>query len=85
MTFILMIIVGALLILGLGILILKMIRRSRDVVPDVADRQTASGDRVVAIDDQGQPVMASAEGEEEPRDVAAFEDLLKDQLDDQRH
>lgn len=87
MTFIVLIIVGVVLILGLGILVVAATRRSQGVVPDMADRKGAARDRVVAADDQGRPVMESQEGgdDAEPRDVAAFENVLKDELKDLGH
>ena len=83
MGLITVIIVVVLIVLGLGLLILALLRRSQSVVPDVADREAARRDRVVAIDDQGRPVTESqADDDTPPRDAAAFEDVLKEQLDD---
>ncbi len=87
MTFSILIIVGVVLIVGLGILIVLAMRRSQGVVPDVADRHGAAHDRVVAVDDDGRPVTESQAGEDvaEPRDFAAFEDVLKDEFKDLGH
>jgi hypothetical protein len=87
MTFFVLIIMGVVLIVGLGILVVAAMRRSQGVVPDMADRQGAGRDRVVAVDDEGRPVTESQAGEDvvEPRDVAAFEDVLKDELKDLGH
>lgn len=86
MMFIILVVAGVVLVVGLGLLVFTVIRRSPRVVPDVVDRQRAPGDRIVAVDDEGQPVTEAQAGEEgaEPRDTAAFEDVLKDQLEDQR-
>lgn len=83
MSLVVLIIVVVLLVLGLGLLILFLMRRSQRVVPDVADRDAAHRDRVVAIDDQGRPVTASqADDDSAPRDDAAFEEVLKEELED---
>lgn len=76
------IVVAAVLVLVLGLVIFKLLRRNQDVVPDMADRHAARRDQVVAVDDEGRPVMASEEDEPAPPDDAAFEGVLKDQLDD---
>ena len=83
MSLVVLIIVIVLLVLGLGLLILFLMRRSQKVVPDVADHDAAQRDRVVAIDDQGRPVTASQAGDDAaPRDDEAFEDVLKEELED---
>ena len=81
MNLVVLIIVVVLLVLGLGLLIVFLMRRSQKVVPDVADHDVAH--RVVAIDDQGRPVTASqADDDPAPRDDAAFEGVLKEELED---
>ena len=85
MTWLIVTIVTLVLVLGLGLLIFKLIRRTKDVVPDVVDGPAAQRDRVVAVDDGGVPVMESQEGDAEgPHDDAGFEGVLNDQLDDLR-
>jgi hypothetical protein len=79
-------IVLVVLVAALGIVAFKLIRRSPDVVPDVVDGAAAHRDRVVAVDDDGRPIMESEAGDDaEPRDAGAFEDVLKDQLKDLGH
>jgi hypothetical protein len=79
------IIVTLVLVLGLGLLIFKLLRRNQKVVPDMADQQAARRDQAVAVDEQGQPVMESQEADDAvPRDDAAFEGVLDEQLKDLR-
>lgn len=78
-------IVAAVLAVGLGVLIFLLYRRSQTVVPDVTDREAAKRDRVVAVDDTGQPVLESEEGGAgAPRDTAAFESVLHEELDERK-
>jgi hypothetical protein len=78
-------IVAAVLAAGLGLLIFWLYRRSQTVVPDVADREAAKRDRVVAVDDAGRPVLESEEGDAEaPRDSAAFESVLHEEIDERK-
>jgi hypothetical protein len=80
-----LIVVTLVLVLVFGLVSFKLLRKNRDVVPDLADRHAARQDRAVAVDDAGQPIMESQVGDETgPRDDDAFEDVLKDQLDDLR-
>lgn len=73
------------LVIGLGLLIFYLLRRNQRVVPDTADRQAARHDQVVAVDDEGRPIMESQEGEDDaPPDDTAFESVLDDQLKDLR-
>lgn len=86
MTWLIVTILTLVLVLGLGLLIFKLLRRTKDVVPDMVDRPAARQDRVVAVDDGGAPVTESQEGiDTPPHDDAGFEGVLKDQLDDLRH
>jgi hypothetical protein len=79
----LVIITIGIVIVGLGLLILALMRRAQRVVPDVTDRRPAGRKRVVAVDDQGSPIAASPDDEAAtPRDAAAFEAVLKEELDD---
>jgi hypothetical protein len=73
------------LVIGLGLLIFYLLRRNQRVVPDMADRHAARHDQVVAVDDEGQPIKESQEGEDaEPQDDTAFEGVLDEQLKDLR-
>ena len=78
------IIVTVVIVLGLGMLILTLMRRSQKVVPDAA-RKAATGGRAVAVDDAGKPVVESPADDEAPRDGAAFEAVLREELEDQGH
>jgi len=71
------------LVIGLGVLIFSLMKRSQSIVPDTADRQAAEHDQVVAVDGQGRPVMESQDGPPEaPRDAGAFESVLGAELKD---
>ena len=71
------------LVLGLGLLIFTLMRRSQEVVPRIADEDAAHRDRIVAVDDEGRPVTESEAGAEPaPRDDAAFDAALKEELKD---
>ena len=78
------IVIAVLLVLGLGLLIFALQRRTSKVVPRVVDREGVDRDRVVAVDDEGRPVMASHEPEQPARDVAGFETILDEELEDLR-
>jgi hypothetical protein len=79
------IVVAVLLVLGFGVLIFWLMRRSQKVVPDVADGQAAKHDHVVAVDEQGRQVTDSQEPATPARDDAAFENVLKDEIHDLGH
>ena len=82
MTLAIIIIVAVLLVLGVGYLIYGLMRRSQTVVPQVTDEDAASRDLVVGVDEQGREITASQEAPEPPRDGAAFESLLQDEIHD---
>jgi threonine dehydrogenase-like Zn-dependent dehydrogenase len=84
MTVVVLVIVVLVLVIGLGYLIVfRLMKRSQTVVPDVADERAARADRVVAVDDQGQPIAESQDAPPEPRrDAAGFEKVLGESLDD---
>lgn len=83
MTVVVLIVVALALVIGLGVLIFSLMRRSQDVVPDTADRQAAETDRVVAVDDQGSPVLESSDAPSgATRDASAFESILDEELDE---
>ena len=84
MTIVIVIAVTLVLVIGLGVLIFSLMRRTPKVVPNPADRTGAAGERVVAVDDQGRRVLARDEEPPAPHDDAAFEDVLKDELKDLR-
>jgi len=73
-------VVAVLLVLGVGMLILTLMRRSQTVVPRVADEDRESRDNVVGLDEQGREIMASQEAPEPARDAGGFESLLKDEI-----
>ena len=78
-----MIVIAVLLVLGVGLLIFWLMRRSQTVVPQVTDEDIASRDNVVGVDDEGHEITESQEPASPARDAAAFEDLLKDEIHDQ--
>jgi hypothetical protein len=83
MTIVVLIVIVLALVIGLGILIFSLMRRSQTVVPDTADRQAAEKDRVVAVDDQGLPVLESEDGSPDPpRDATGFERVLNEEMKD---
>jgi hypothetical protein len=84
MTVVVLVIVALVLVIGLGYLIVfSLMKRSQKVVPDVSDEHAARTDRVVAVDDEGQPVTESQDAPPEPpRDATGFEKVLGESLDD---
>lgn len=83
MTVAIIAIIAVLLVLGVGLLILTLMRKSQQAVPRVADDRAASRDNVVAVDEQGRAVTESQEPPAQTRDAGAFEDLLRDEIQDQ--
>ena len=85
MSWPLLVVVTLVLVVVFGVVAFKLARGTKDVVPDTLDRQAANQDRVVAVDESGEPVMESQEGDVAgPHDDAGFDGVLKDQLDDLR-
>jgi hypothetical protein len=83
MTIAILVIIVLALVIGLGILIFALMKRSQAVVPESTDRRSAEKDQVVALDDQGGAVMESQDGPpEEPRDATGFESVLGEELKD---
>jgi hypothetical protein len=83
MTIVVLIIVALAFVIGLGLLIFSLMKRSQTVVPDATDRRTAETERAVAVDDQGHLVMESQDGPiEPPRDATAFESVLGEEARD---
>ena len=78
-----LVIVVVLLVLGVGMLIFWLMRRSQTVVPQVTDEDIASRDNVVGVDAQGRQITEAQEPTSPARDAAAFEDLLRDEIHDQ--
>ena len=83
MTLGIMIIIAVLLVLGVGLLVFWLMRRSQTVVPNVTDEDVASRDNVVGVDAQGRAITEAQEPPSEARDAGAFENLLKDEIRDQ--
>ncbi len=77
-----LIIVALAIVIVLGLLIFFLMRRSQKVVPDVADGPTRHRDLAVSVDEEGRTVTESQEAPEPPRDDAAFEAVLKEELED---
>jgi hypothetical protein len=83
MTIVVLIVIVLALVIGLGILIFSLMRRSQTAVPDTADQRAAETNRVVAVDDQGAPVLESNDGPPDaPRDATGFERVLGEELED---
>ena len=78
-----MIIIAVLLVLGVGLLVFWLMRRSQTVVPQVSDEDVASRDNVVGVDERGRQITEAQEPVSPARDAAAFESLLKDEIHDQ--
>ena len=76
------IIIAVLLVLGVGLLVVWLMRKSQTVLPQVADEDAASRDKVVGVDERGREIAASQEAPPAPRDDAAFESLLQDEIHD---
>ena len=83
MTLAVLIVIAVLLVLGVGILIFRMMRRSQTIVPDVTDRDDAKHDLVVGTDEQGREIRASEDPQGPARDETSFDALLKDEIRDQ--
>lgn len=83
MTVAIIAIIAVLLVLGVGLLIYTLMRKSQQVVPHVADEDVAKRDNVVGIDGQGREVTESQEPPAQARDAGAFEGLLKDEIKSQ--
>ena len=78
-----MIIIAVLLVLGVGLLVFWLMRRSQTVVPQVSDEDKASRDNVVGVDEKGRQITEAQEPVSPGRDTSAFENLLKDEIHDQ--
>jgi hypothetical protein len=79
-----LVVVALVIVIGGGYLIVfRLMKGSQTVVPDVADERAAGADRVVAVNDHGQPVTEAEDlSPEPPRDEAGFERVLEESLDD---
>ncbi len=78
-----MIVIAVLLVLGVGLLVFWLMRRSQTVVPQVTDEDIASRDNVVGVDEEGHQITEAQEPASPARDAGAFENLLKDEIHDQ--
>ena len=75
-------VIVVLLVLGFGLLIFWLMRRSQVEVPDVADAHAARRPQVVGTDEHGGAITDADEPEAAPRDDAAFESILRDEIHD---
>lgn len=82
MTVAIVAIVAVLLVLGVGLLIFSLMRKSQQAVPFVADEDRASKDNVVGVDARGAEIRESDEAPSAPRDQAAFESVLREEISD---
>jgi hypothetical protein len=76
-------VIAVLLVLGVGLLIFKLMKRAQTAVPSLADPSRPTGERVVGRDEQGAAVTEAQEPPQAPRDAASFERLLQDEIHDQ--
>jgi flagellar basal body-associated protein FliL len=76
-------VIAVLLVLGVGLLILWLMRRSQSEVPDYADARAAQHPQVVGVDQQGREITESQEPAAQTRDAGSFESLLTDEIHDQ--
>lgn len=74
--------VAVLLVLGVGLLVFMLMRKSQQAVPYVTDEDRAGRDNVVGMDECGGEIRESQEPPAAPRDQAAFESLLQDEIDE---
>jgi hypothetical protein len=81
-TIVIIAVVAVLLVLGVGLLVFWLMRRSQQEVPKAADALAARRPQVVGADQQGRPVMDTDEPSEAPRDTGAFENLLQVEIHD---
>jgi hypothetical protein len=81
MTVAIIAIIAVVLVLVVGLLIFRLMKKSQNAVPALADpKQT--GTAVVGVDEQGAPIMEAQEPQQAPRDEGAFESLLQDEISD---
>ena len=76
------VVVVVLAVLGFGLLIFWLMRRSQDEVPDSIEARAAQQPRVVGVDERGGAITDEDEPDAPPRDQTAFEDLLQDEIHD---
>ena len=70
-------------VIGLGLLIFRMMRKSQTVIPEKADRRAARSDRVVAVDGQGREITESQDAAPGPEsDERAFDKVLSESLEE---
>jgi hypothetical protein len=79
MSVVIIAIVAVLLVLGVGMLVLLLMRRSQKVVPQIADGGQ-TGERVVGADAEGRQITEAEEPAPPARDDASFESLLQDEI-----
>ncbi len=84
MAVVVLIVVALVIVVGLGyFIVFRLMKGAQTVVPDVSDERAARADRVVAVDERGQPVSEAEDGSPEPpRDEAGFEKVLDESLDE---
>lgn len=83
LTVVVLVVVVLAVVIGLGLLIFRLQRRSQTVVPEVAERHAEKSDRIVAVDAAGRPVTEAEEGPIDPQhDAAGFEAVLGESLED---
>jgi hypothetical protein len=81
-TLVVLILVALAVVAGLGLLIVRLQRRTQKAVPDLADRQEAHRDRVVGVDEKGREVLESEDAARPERDDGAFEHVLSESLEE---
>jgi len=82
MTIVIIAIVAVVLVLALGLLIFRLMRRSQTEVPGLTDARAAQHPQRVGTDERGDAILDTDEPAEAPRDEGAFEALLQDEIND---
>ena len=81
MNIVIIAVVAVVLVLVVGLLIFRLMKRAQTAVPEAADAR-AGRPQVVGTDAQGRPIMDGDEPQAAPRDETSFESLLQDEIDD---
>jgi hypothetical protein len=83
LTWLVVIIVVAAVAAAVGVLLTRSVKRGSPRVPDALERLPSRRDQPVAYSD-GRPVTEADEPPAEAKDEAAFEQVLREELDEVR-